>query len=143
MSTSINLDSLTQALASLSRSLKVCEEQFLIKKLDPALKETLMAGAIQHFEFTFELCWKIIKRKLTLDAAVPETIDAFSYPELMREAHMKQLITHIDAWMVYRHQRNLTSHTYHLDYAQQIYEALPSFYQDACFLLNQLKQHAR
>ena len=65
------------------------------------------AGAIQAFEFSYELAWKTMKRILSkrgVDVQAPR--DAF------REAARNRLIRNPEDWFLFLEKQNLTSHTY-------------------------------
>ena len=58
----LDLSSLRKAVTALGQTLERCEDDALLARLDEVTRNALRAGAIQHFEFTFELCWKFIQR---------------------------------------------------------------------------------
>lgn len=87
---------------------------------DPALLETLRSGVIQHFEFTYELCWKFMRRWL-MESLGRTEVEGVSRRELFRLAHEAGLITSIDDWMGYHSARNLTSHAYDSKIAAEVY----------------------
>lgn len=135
----LHLSSFEKALDAFRRSIQVSKTYLTDDHSSTDLKDTLRAGVIQHFEFCYELSWKMLKRQLEMDAATPEVIDALSYPALIREGAEKQWIVDGAKWLYYRHQRNLTSHTYDETAAIQIYNAALEFYQDARHLLDRLQ----
>jgi nucleotidyltransferase substrate binding protein (TIGR01987 family) len=92
-------------------------------------------ASIQRFEYTFELLWKTLKRYLFLEA----NIDEFRIRNLFREAAKLGLIENVTAWFAYLNARNITSHTYNLKAAEEVYEAAQSFVVDARRLLDHLK----
>ena len=108
---------------------------------DAIVQDTLIAGVIQKFEFVYELSIKMMKRQLKLLAAVPEEIDSSDFRDILRLSARAGLIDTVEDWLLYRKMRNVTSHTYDQDKAQQIYQQISDFLQSAQFLLNQLKQH--
>jgi len=72
----LDLSSLRSAVAALQRALGAVERAAQTPELDEAFHETLRAGVVQCFEFTYELCWKFIQRWLRLnrsptDATIP------------------------------------------------------------------------
>lgn len=79
-------------------------------------------GAIQRFEYTFELVWKALKIELTqlgLDAASPR--------EVFRLASRNGFIENPKTWFQFLELRNLASHVYREDYAKKVAESFPSF----------------
>ena len=80
------------------------------------------AGAIQAFEFTFELAWKTIKRVLEKKGIqVRSPRDAFS------EAANNGLIREPKLWFIFIDKQNLTSHTYQETTAVEIVNIFESF----------------
>ena len=73
---------------------------------------------MHRFEYTFELSWKNLKRFLENDKPLSDD----SVRGVLREAHQRQLISNIDQWFAFQKSRNLTSHTYNEDTAQEVYE---------------------
>lgn len=81
-------------------------------------------ASIQRFEFCIELFWKALKRLLS-DLGQEAT-----YPkEILREAYQGNLINDEQAWLAMLTDRNLTSHTYNEELADQIYEKIKTHYQ--------------
>lgn len=102
--------------------------------------EELRDACIQRFEFTFELSWKMVKRRLEQDMPTADSIDTLSYRGLMRTAGEYGLVDDVAAWLVYRQKHNLTSHTYNADKATDVFASLPAFANDAGKLLAALKR---
>lgn len=73
----------------------------------PEYNELEMAGLVQTYEFTFELCWKTLKDKLVYDG-----YSVNSPREAIRQAFGAGLIGHIDCWFQALESRNLFVHTY-------------------------------
>lgn len=73
-------------------------------------------AAIQRFEFTIELFWKLLKNILE-SLGVEE-----QYPKnVLQEAFKGHLIDHEQDWLKMLEDRNITSHTYNEDLADQIF----------------------
>ncbi len=96
-------------------------------------------AVIQRFEYTYELCWKMLKRKLERDAANPSLIDQLPYRDLIREGAVRGYIEHPEPWFEYRAARNITSHTYDEQKAIVVYRTAVQFVKDAAVLLKNLK----
>jgi len=93
--------------------------------------EELRDACIQRFEYTFELSWKMLKRRLELDLPNAHSVDAMSFRELMRSGGERGLLQDVDAWMVFRDKRNITSHTYNAAKAADVAAVIPAFVQHA------------
>ncbi len=136
MSQSLDLTPLQKALESLAFAIERTERE----KPDDMLRDSV----IQRFEYTYELCWKMLRRRLKLDAPSPEAIDEMSFRELIRAGAERGLIDDPLAWFGYREKRNLTSHIYDEDIARDVYQAALAFLPDAKSLLATLqKRNAR
>lgn len=132
VSPSIDLTSLQGALASLRRALnrwQATQEQ----------DEELRDACIQRFEYTFELSWKMLARRLERDLPDARSVDAMSFRELIRRGGERGLLRDVDAWMVFRDKRNITSHTYNAAKAADVAAVLPSFADEAQALLARLQ----
>ena len=79
-------------------------------------------GVIQRFEFTFELVWKTLKKILAFKG-----VDVNSPRDAFREAAKQQLIEDPLIWFEFIKKRNLTTHMYNQNYADEIFQSLPLF----------------
>ncbi len=111
----MNADALRQQVDSLGKA---------IGRLAAALArpkdEFIRDSAIQRFEFTSELAWKILKRYLAVQG-----IEARSPRAAIRAAFELDLIPEDTGWLAMVELRNLTSHTYDEKIAERIYAELP------------------
>ena len=135
----LDTSSLEKALDSLRRSIDISKKYLLDPSTPADLRQTLQAGVIQHFEFCYELSWKMLKRQIEKESPVSSAVDAFSFQELIRDGAERQLIIHAENWLIYRHQRNITSHTYQEEKAESVYQTAIEFYPDAVELLKAIK----
>ncbi|KAF0218080.1 MAG: nucleotidyltransferase substrate-binding [Geobacteraceae bacterium] len=78
--------------------------------------EYIRDSVIQRFEFTHELAWKMLKLRLE-----EEDIFVKTPRETMQAALQAGLIEDGNAWSDLQKMRNLTSHTYNEDLADQVY----------------------
>ena len=127
----LDLSALDKALASLAQGLALAQAL-------PA-DEELRDACIHRFEYSFELAWKMLKRRLELDVPSTDAVDALSYRAMIRLAAERGLLDNPQAWFDYRDQRNLTSHTYDAVVAQRVYACVADFKRDADALLAALK----
>ncbi|MDO4224123.1 MAG: nucleotidyltransferase substrate binding protein [Acinetobacter sp.] len=137
----LNLSSLKLTLQLLDDALSVVNHQAWFTQQDEKVQQTLLAGVIQNFEFVYEISLKMIRRQLEQDADNPQTIDAASFRDILRMAGEKGWLADVEAWFHYRQMRNITSHTYDQQKAQQVYQAIATFQRDAQDLLDKLEQH--
>ncbi|MGE3920343.1 MAG: HI0074 family nucleotidyltransferase substrate-binding subunit [Gammaproteobacteria bacterium] len=134
----LELKPLIKAIESLERSLNYANSP--LAKQDDGLFEQFRNSAIQCFEYTYELCWKFLKRQLEKDAPNPASIDALNYNDLIRQGAESGLIDSPEHWFKYRYYRNLTSHAYDLLKAQEIFSCLSDFLSDSKQFYNQIQK---
>ena len=135
----LDLSSYEKAIMQLENALKTYN--FDLVQSNPDLVMHVRAGAIQAFEFVYELSWKFIKRYLEITEPEPEIIDQISFPELIRTACEKGLIkSDVNQWRLYRQYRSTTSHTYDEEKAELIFDELPKFLEEAKKLLKTLQE---
>lgn len=132
---SLDLGSLRNAIASLEGAIEIVSDSAWFDRQPANLRNTLIAGVVQNFEFVYELSIKMLKRRLEIDSSSPVEIDAASFRDLLRIAGEKGLIGDVEAWFRYRRMRTLTSHTYDQDKALAIYRDILAFASDARALL--------
>ena len=128
----LDLSSLQKALPSLQKAADRSQKA-------PS-DEELRDAVIQRFEYSYELCWKMIKRALEQEAASPAEVDQLSYQDLFRTAAEKGIISKVEPWFEYRQQRNITSHTYDAKKAKKVYDSALKFLKDATALLQTLEK---
>jgi nucleotidyltransferase substrate binding protein (TIGR01987 family) len=133
----LDLSSLQKAVNSLERAIKVASSQ--VKGTgNTEHEEVIMAGVIQTFEFTYELCWKFMKRWLEANGE-GASVDGATRKEVFRIAAEKQLIENVELWFEYTKARNETAHTYDPDTAREVYQKAIRFVRDAKLLLKKLE----
>ncbi len=81
-------------------------------------------GAIQRFEYTVELAWRLIRKKL-LELGRAD-ISASPKP-IIRQAAAEGWITEVDSWLAFIEARNLSSHSYKNAIADQVFAAAQKF----------------
>ena len=106
----------------------------------PQIRNQMRAGAIQAFEFTYELSFGMIKRYLEQMSANPAEIDDLSFRDLIRRAWRQGLLrSELDSWLRYRANRGTTSHTYNDERAERVFQGIPEFLEEARYLLKELQ----
>jgi len=88
-----------------------------------AVEETdiVRDSAIQRFEFTFDLSWKMVKEFLREEKG----IICNSPKDCFREAYQQGIIEYDNQWIEFVDMRNETVHTYNEENAKKIYKELP------------------
>ena len=79
-------------------------------------------ATIQRFEFTFELCWKSLKKMLG-----EEGFEVTTPRDALQKAYVAGWLDHEQTWLNMLRDRNLTSHTYREEQARLIYSRIPSY----------------
>lgn len=131
----LDLTALRNAIASLADALDVVGDVDWFDIQSAKIKNTLIAGAIQNFEFVYELSIKMLKRQMEIDSSSPGEIDRVNFRDMLRMGGEKGLIEDVEAWFRYRQMRNVTAHTYDHDKAVETYQGIVGFLSDARGLL--------
>jgi len=92
-------------------------------------------GLIQRFEFTYELCIKMLYRFFEQTLSSRETIRTMSFNNFIRHAWSMALLNEeLAQWKTFREKRNITSHTYNEDKAIEVCAIIPAFLAEAKYL---------
>jgi nucleotidyltransferase substrate binding protein (TIGR01987 family) len=134
----LDLSSFKKAIDSLNSALGVALSEKQMQLMSEAVQKAIKAGVIQNFEFTYELAWKFMKRRLEIDLG-STYVDGLSRKELFRLAAEHHLINNIEAWLEYHESRNETTHTYDEKTAEEVFEAAVNFIKDAQMLFSNLQ----
>ncbi|MBH1987040.1 MAG: nucleotidyltransferase substrate binding protein [Burkholderiales bacterium] len=135
----LDLSALRSAMASLDDGLAVVGDSNWFSQQDERVRNTLVAGVIQNFEFVYEISVKMLRRQLEAEADTPAEIDQAGFRDLLRLAAEKGLISDVEAWFGFRQMRNITAHTHDHAKAQQVYQGTQAFLIHARQLLAQLE----
>lgn len=118
-------DNFNRALVQLSLAVELAAQR--------PLSDLEKQGLIQGFEFTHELAWNVLKDYLEYEGVH----GIVGSPGTVREAFKRGLVADGDAWMDMIEKRNLSSHTYNIEVANQLMDAILKHYHPA-FLALQL-----
>lgn len=102
-------DKLDQALSRLEAILK-----------EPREKDYLLDATVQRYEFTYEMLWKTLQKALF----ARESIESRSPRETFRRAYMAGWLGDEETWERALRYRNLTTHTYNQQLAEEAYQAI-------------------
>jgi len=108
-----------QACGQLNRAVELARQR--------PLSELEEQGLIQSFEYTHELAWNTLKDFLENKGVQP----LYGSKDTTREAFKRELIEEGDVWMQMIKSRNLTSHTYNREIAEEIALAIRQHYHAA------------
>lgn len=97
------------------------------------LSELEQQGLIKAFEYTYELAWNLLKDYLQYQGFN----NLAGSRDVFREAFGANLITDGDGWMDMLKSRNLTSHSYNQETADEIMDAITNKYYGLFLLLEQ------
>jgi nucleotidyltransferase substrate binding protein (TIGR01987 family) len=135
----LDLSSMEKAISQMEEALVYCNSD--LGKNDVKLAKHLRAAAIQAFEFSYELCYKMIKRYLEISEGSPTAIDKMEFNEIIRTAYERGLLrSELSVWKEFRKERGTTSHTYNEEKAKEVFDDIPAFLLDAKHLLAELQQ---
>lgn len=112
--------------------------QNAVDRLDDVMKkekdEYIRDSAIQRFEFTFDLSWKLIKAFLE----DKKGLICSSPKECFKEAYRQKIIEYDNFWMLMTDKRNKTTHLYNEKMADEVYDILSKSLTYFKILLNNL-----
>ena len=125
MEEKLDISSLIKAYDSFTNVLKYAE-QIESNKINNIFyaEEAARAAVIQHFEYTYELSWKMMKRFIELDEGRE---DSLTRKGLFRRAGEIGIIDDFHKWIEFHNARNLTSHTYDEETAKKVYATAKRF----------------
>lgn len=135
----LDLTSLQKSINALDKLLIKLSDDNTVSNMDEITIYAFKSGIIQHFEFTYELCWKFIKRWLEINYYESYTL-GITKKQLFRLAAKNNLINSFENWMEYHEARNITSHTYDETKAEDVYNVAVNFIHDAKELLTILEE---
>lgn len=133
------LKNLFNAAASLQNAIEIYDMRKKNLASENEMK-VLEAGVIQNFEFTYELCWKLIKRWLKENVS-PDCADGITRRELFRLAFENKLINNVEDWMQFHNAINFSSHIYDKVISDEILEYCFKFLPYAKELYENLERH--
>ncbi len=127
----MEITGLKKRYASVEKALDQLDQNILILKNDPIGKtyyQWMRNSEIQCFEYTIDTLWKLLKEyllyayKVSVEVPTPKKVfrECLNV-NFITDEEFAQLLKAIDA-------RNVTSHTYHEELAEEISKDIPQFY---------------
>lgn len=96
------------------------------------MNDVVRDATIQRFEFCVELSWKTARKVMGTQTTAPK--------QVIREMAQAGLIDDVQVWFDALEKRNLSSHTYNEDLANDVYSFTKAFAFQFRALLNNLKK---
>ena len=134
----LDLTHLEKAVQQLEKSLKYLKSDLALSDSD--LREQFRAATIQAFEFTYELAVKMLRRQLEQIVPSPAELRALAFMDLIRTGAEAGLVDDVARYRIYREKRNIKSHTYDEELAEDVLSAVEPFLADVRHLLTELKR---
>jgi nucleotidyltransferase substrate binding protein (TIGR01987 family) len=133
----LDVSSLESAASQLEKAL-----QYSVSDLakDKGLFEQFRNSTVQCFEFTYELAWKFLQRKLEQVHPNPQIIDELDFKDLIRECAQRGFIQNPEIWFDFRRLRNISSHAHDKTKAEQVYVKANALLMETHFLLKVLSK---
>ncbi|MCL2145374.1 MAG: nucleotidyltransferase substrate binding protein [Endomicrobia bacterium] len=129
----LDLSSFKKAVNSLNEVLDELEKD----KTNKFVKDS----AVQRFEYTYELAYKMLRRFLEITEHSKQQVEEMSFSNIIRTANEKGLLLNdLEKWVIYREKRNITSHVYDENKADSVISVIPDFFKESDFLLNKLSE---
>jgi nucleotidyltransferase substrate binding protein (TIGR01987 family) len=124
-------------LSALENALKQLEDGLEEARLNPK-SEIIRDGVIQRFEYSMDLCCKLIQRYLKFIAQIDDS-NIRTKKDLFREAGRLKLILNVESWFEHYEARNESSYTYNKEKAEMVFKRASVFLPDAKDLLESLR----
>jgi nucleotidyltransferase substrate binding protein (TIGR01987 family) len=118
-------------IATFEQALKTFKEAFIE---NPSQLER--DGAIQRFEYCFDLAWKTLKRFLEKRGLM----DLNSPRSVFTAAHAEGIVNDEITWSAIILRRNTSVHTYNQSLADSLFAELPQYYDAMYALLIKMKE---
>ena len=135
----LELTSLEKAVSQLKGSIDMYNSK--LAENMPHTKQYFRSATIQVFEYTYELAFKMIKRRIGVSLGNPNEIENMTFNDIMRIAYGRNIVkSDTSVWCKYRKQRGTTSHTYDEDKAQKVFESAADFLDEARYVLYRLQE---
>ncbi|MGD0104336.1 MAG: HI0074 family nucleotidyltransferase substrate-binding subunit [Rhodopila sp.] len=130
-------------IAPLERAIARLEEAVEVYQQDTS-QSLIRDGLVQRFEFTYELCYKLLRRYLAANAGPPELINAMNFSDIIRVGNENSLLLgNWPRWKAYRDMRARTSHSYNEAVALDVVAGIPPFLEEARHLRDKLRTRLR
>ena len=136
----LDLSSLEAATGELDAFLQLCRATNTDLTQKSVQARAYEAAAIQAFEFTYELCHKMLRRYLEATMPSAAGIASLNFSDLIRTGFGQGVVkSEWKTWSHFRNMRNVTSHTYDPKKAASVVAGLPEFLSEARYMLSRMQ----
>jgi nucleotidyltransferase substrate binding protein (TIGR01987 family) len=98
-------------------------------------------GLVQHFEFTYEISHKLLRRYLSANAASPDLLSSINFADVIRIGNENGLLLgDWPRWKSFRDMRARASHSYDEAIALEVVAEIPAFLDEARYLRDRLHE---
>lgn len=116
-----------QKISDFADTLSTLEEVVLLQNPSQLEKD----GALQRFEYCFELAWKCLKLVLEARGVTPINSPKVAFTQ----GYLNQLLEDEPLWLTILAYRNKSVHTYDHELAEVVFDRIPEFYRAMHHLL--------
>ncbi len=136
----LNIDYFVRCIETLERAFNFLNEQ----PNDSDLYDIYRAACVKEFEIILEQSGKLLKKCLKPYFASSKQVDQLTFKDIFRFAakHNLMIIEDSERWLIYRDNRNNTSHDYGVGFADDTLTLLPQFIVDAYQLSEIIKNQS-
>lgn len=101
------------------------------------------SAVIKEFEIVLEQSGKLLKKVLADYLHSNKAVDQLIFKDIFRQAGLHGLLSldEVERWLLYRDNRNATSHDYGIDLANKTLVLMPQFVKDAKRLAEVIYAH--
>ena len=128
---------LQKSCEKLAEALDCSQDTERMERLGSDVEMCIRLAVIYHFEATYNLAVKMIRRQLSEIVANPRELDGMSFANLMRDAAKARLIHDSAAYIGYKNLMNKTPYVYDPELAKTIVAAMPDFLDSVRFLIKE------
>lgn len=116
----MDIDKLSEKLENYQKALLRLKEA--VNEAEP--NEYVYDAVVKRFEFVYELAWKLMKAIIEYKGGGEPKFPR----DVFREAFSGSIIVDGEMWLAMMKDRNLTSHTYDVEHAQEVYGRVKTLY---------------
>lgn len=129
MSNLIDTSYLKKCIAAIERAYSKLEEY----QNDEIEFEIYRSAVVKEFEIILEQSGKLLKKCLRPYFHSNKAADQLYFKDIFRQAGLHGLLTieEVERWLLYRDNRNSTSHDYGEEFANETLKLMPQFINDA------------